>query len=64
MKISEVDGITHSEEAILLGGERNITGREDLVKIQTSVIMVIHEVVEVYLVRLLEDGHICATHAK
>ena len=33
-------------------------------KIQASAIMALHEVAEAYLVRLLGDGHIGATHAK
>ena len=32
MKIPEVNRITHSEEAILLGAETDITGREVLVE--------------------------------
>ena len=33
-------------------------------KIHASAIMGLNEVVEAYLVRLLEDGHICAIHVK
>ena len=33
-------------------------------KIQALAIMALHEAAEAYLVRLLEDGHLCAIHAK
>ena len=33
-------------------------------KIQMTAILALHEAAAANLVRLLEDGHICATHAK
>ena len=33
-------------------------------KIQASAVMALHEAAEAYLIRLLEDGHICTIHAK
>ena len=35
-----------------------------LLKIQASAIMVLHEAVEAYLVRLVENGPICAIHVE